>query len=47
MEVGRHHGTMVNEHMMVGSHLDEKVKIFEYFGFLLTNIKLYSRGNKM
>ena len=38
MEVGRHRGMMVNEHITIGSNSYEKVKTFKYLGSLLTII---------
>ena len=47
MEIGRHRGMVANAHIKIGSNSYEKVKTFKYLGYLLTNQKFYSGGNKM
>jgi hypothetical protein len=37
MEIGCHCGVTANEHTKIASNSHEKVKIFKYLGFLLTN----------
>ena len=37
MEIRRHGGVIVNEHMRIGSNSYKKVKTFKYLGSLLTN----------
>ena len=37
MEIRRHRGMIVNEHIRIGSNSYEKVKTFKYAGSLMTN----------
>ena len=37
MEIGRHRGTIANEHIKIGNNSYERVKTFKYLSSLLTN----------
>ena len=37
MEIGRHRGVIVNEHIKIGSNSYEKAKSFKYLGSLVIN----------
>ena len=37
MEIGRHRGMIINEHIRIGSNSYEKVKTLKYLGSLVTN----------
>ena len=47
MDIGRHRGMILNEHIRIGSNSYEKVKNLYIFRNFSDKSKFYSGGNKM